>query len=200
MKTINETPVRTSKSFNINNIKISEEVFLNTISEFNNIELINSSSKIKIEEVRTPIDIKYGLGEDLINEVSNKANKNYKVTINSKTNVDTIFNFDFDNQNTSLIENIDITANEETSSTIIIKYESEDIINAYHNGIIKLKAKENSNLNVVIINLLNETSNNFITIENNIEKNANVNYSSYSSNNCYVGILARRMSFRWRNS
>lgn len=177
MNKLNETPVRTSKSFNINNIKVNEEVFLNTIQEFNNTEINNTSSKVKIEEVKTPINLKYGLCDELTKEVINKSNKNYKVIVDSKNNFDIIFNFDFDEQNTSLVENIDITANEETTSTIIIKYETINKIQAYHNGIIKLHAMENSNINIVIINLLSNISNNFIAIENKLEKNANVNYT-----------------------
>lgn len=46
----------------------------------------------------------------------------------------------------------------------------------YHNGIIRLKALANSNVNVIIVNLLNTKSQNFLSIENVIADNANVNY------------------------
>ena len=174
---VNETPVRTSKSFNINNIKINEEELPREIKQFKNAEITVMSSKDKLEEIKTPINVKYGLGEELIKEIKEKSNKKYKLTINSKTNKDIFFNFSFDDKNTQLIENIDINAKEETTSNIIIKYESPKEIEAYHNGIIKLHAKENCKVNIIIINLLSDKSINLLAIENNIEKQANVTYT-----------------------
>ena len=39
----------------------------------------------------------------------------------------------------------------------------------YHNGVIRLLAKENANIDIVIVNMLNEETNNFISIENEIK-------------------------------
>ncbi len=174
---INETPVRTSKSFNINNIKINDDIFPKKSSDFNNVEIINNSTKVNIENNKTPISLKYGLGEELVNEVKNKANQFLKIVVDSKKNTETILNFNFDQPNNTLVENIDITANEDTVSTIIISYESIKNLECYHNGIIKLNAKKNSNVSIVILNLLNDLSNNFITIDNNIEESASVDYT-----------------------
>lgn len=174
---LNETPVRTSKSFNINNIKLNDEIFCKKILEFSNIEIINKSSKVSIEEMKTPVNLKFGLGETLTNEVKKQSNQNFKITVNSKTNKETIFSFNFDKQNKSLVENIDITAKEGTNSTIIIKYEAPKDIECYHNGVIKVNAKANSEINIIVVNLLSDTSSNFITIQNNIEENAKVNYT-----------------------
>ena len=145
---VNETPVRTSKSFNINNIKISEDIFSNKIPEFNNVEIVNNSTKVSIENEKTPVELKYGLGESLTTEVEKNSNQNYKITIDSKTN----------------------------KETLIIKYETLNEIISYHNGIIKLNAKHNSKINIIIVNLLSDKSNNFLSIESKIEKDANVNY------------------------
>jgi len=177
MLRINETPVRTSKSFNINDINIKEQEIENKFNEFENVEIIGDSSKIKIRNDKTPINLKYGLGEELTNQVKNNSNQNYQIIVDRKTNKETIFNFDFDKTNSTLIENIDILANEGTSATFIFKYESPRDLESYHNGIIKLNAKENSNINIIIINLLSNTSINLLSIENKIEKEANVTYT-----------------------
>ena len=177
MLRINETPVRTSKSFNINDINIKEQEIENKFNEFENVEIIGDSSKIKISNDKTPINLKYGLGEELTNQVKNNSNQNYQIIVDSKTNKETIFNFDFDKTNSTLIENIDILANEGISATFIFKYESPRDLESYHNGIIKLNAKENSNINIIIINLLSNTSINLLSIENKIEKEANVTYT-----------------------
>ncbi|MBO6233660.1 MAG: hypothetical protein J6N78_06395, partial [Clostridia bacterium] len=163
---VNDTPVRTCKSFNINNIAISNVEPVKDIVEFNNVEVLGNSTKVQIEEIKTPINLKYGLGEDLTNELNKYSNQNYKITVDSKTNKETRFNFNFDKNNTVLIENVDVIANEGTNSTFILKYESEKDLKSYHNGIIKLNAKAKSNVNIIIINLLSDISNNFITIDN----------------------------------
>ena len=166
---INETPVRTSKSFNINNIKINEDIFPKEYEKFDNVEVIVASSKDKLENAKTSVDLKYGLGEKLIKEIQEKSNQNYQLTINSITNKDIFFNFSFDEKNTQLIENIDITAIEGTTSNIIIKYEAKKEIEGYHNGVIKLLAQKNANVNIIIVNLLSDKSNNFLAIQSKIE-------------------------------
>ena len=102
MLSINETPVRTSKSFNINNININEDEIPDKTYEFNNVEIIGESSKIKIDKIQTPIDLKYGLGEELTNQVKTKSNQNYQIIVDSKTNKEVTFNFNFDKENASL--------------------------------------------------------------------------------------------------
>ena len=174
---INETPVRTSRGFNINNININEEEVLNKIDEFNNVEIICDSSKVKINNIKTPINLKYGLGEELTKQVSEHSNQHYQIEVDSKTNKETVFNFDFDKNNSSLVENIEITANEGTTASFTFKYEGAKSLKAYHNGVIKLHAKEKSNINIIIINLLSDTSLNLLAIENSVEENANVTYT-----------------------
>ena len=62
-------------------------------------------------------------------------------------------------------------------STVIIKYTSKQENESYHNGIIKAKAEKNSELNIVLVNLMNTKSNNFLAIENEFEENAKINYT-----------------------
>ena len=46
---LNETPIRTSRNFNINNIKIDCNIPEN-ILEFSNLDIKNENAKIKIDE------------------------------------------------------------------------------------------------------------------------------------------------------
>lgn len=85
--------------------------------------------------------------------------------------------FNFDNENSVLIDNIEIIANENTKATIIIKYISNQENENYHNGIIKSRAEKNAELNIVLVNLMNTKSNNFLAIENDFEENAKINYT-----------------------
>ena len=46
---LNETPVRTSRNFNINNIKLENINIPEDVEEFNNIEIIGQDPKIDIQ-------------------------------------------------------------------------------------------------------------------------------------------------------
>ena len=77
----------------------------------------------------------------------------------------------------NLLENIEIEANTKSNTTIIIKYISDFNEQYYHNGIIKVKAKQNSKTNIIVINMLNDKSNNFLSMENELEEESTVNYT-----------------------
>ena len=170
---INETPVRTSQNFNANNITIKDVIIPEQIKEFNNISIKNNN--IKIEENLSNINLSYGIGERLIEQIRKQSNK--KIKIDVKENITEQIEFKFDKNNSELVENIEIIANENSTSTIILKYEAEEDIEAWHNGLIRIFAKSNSKIKVIFINLMNTKSHSFISIENNIEENANVDYT-----------------------
>jgi Fe-S cluster assembly scaffold protein SufB len=174
---LNETPVRTSRNFNINNIKLDDVEVPKIIDDFENITIINDNDKIDIEQdANNSNGLVYGLGDFFTNQATKNANQKLKLTIDSKVNKETQIEFCFDSENQNLVDNIEIIANNASKATIVIKYISDNFVQAYHNGIIKVCAKENSNLNIVIVNLLNNSSNNFIAIENNFEANSKVKY------------------------
>ena len=175
---LNETPVRTAKNFRINNIKLENIEVPEVIPTFENVKIIGDTSKIDIDS-NTDINLVYGLSEELTNQVKTQANQKIKLNINSNQNKksESEIDFNFDNENSVLIDNIEIIANENTKSTIIIKYTSNQENESYHNGIIKAKAEKNAELNIVLVNLMNTKSNNFLAIENDFEENAKINYT-----------------------
>ena len=175
MLKLNETPVRTAKNFKINNIKLDDNIIPRNVRGFENVDIINESSNIIIDNNVKFINLNYGLGKDLEN-LNIQANQNINIEINSKTNKNVYVNFEFDEDNLDLLDNIIITANENAKATVIIKYKSEVNIKAFHNGIIRVNAIKNSNIKVILVNLLNNESNNFIAIENTLQENAKVNY------------------------
>lgn len=173
---LNETPVRTSKNFNINNIKLDNITIPQSIKEFKNVNISECSSKIQIENTINKIDLKYGLDAELLNQVNGSSNYRASINIDSKVNKDIVIEFNFDKSNPTLVEAIDIVANEGTKSTIVIKYNEDQDVEAYHNGVIRAIAKSNSNVNIIVVNMMHEKSNNFLSIENVIEDNAKVNF------------------------
>ena len=158
---LNETPVRTSRNFRINNIKL-ENIWIP--EEIKDIKILNENSKLEIIDKTSDINLTYGLNEIFTKQVENSANNNTQLIVNSKTNKETQIEFNFDELSDVLVEDIEIVANEDTKATIIIKYNSSNNIKAFHNGIIRTKAKPGSNINIIIVNLLNNNSDNFIAI------------------------------------
>lgn len=174
---LNEAPVRTSRNFNINNIKIDNVNIPENIGNFENVKIIDKSSNIKVEQTKTlSTKLVYGLGDVLEEQVKTNANQKIKLSINSKLNEEIQISFKFDKNNLSLVDNIEVVANEGANATIILKYESDKNVEAFHNGIIRMLAKKDSKINVIIVNFMNQTSNNFIAIENTLEENAKINY------------------------
>ncbi len=175
---LNETPVRTAKNFRINNIKLENIEFPEVIPSFENVTIIGDTSKIDINSY-TDTNLVYGLSEELTEQVKREANQKIKLNINSDQNerAEVEIDFNFDNENSVLIDNIEIIANKNTKSTVIIKYTSNKENECYHNGIIKAKAEKNAELNIVLVNLMNTKSNNFLAIENDFEENAKINYT-----------------------
>ena len=171
---INETPVRTSRNFNINNVKLEDIQIPENLKEFKGTTIVQNNSNIKLSSNIEKYDITYGLGDFFTNQVLEKANKNINIEIDGSDekniNIDNILSSD----NLNLIDNVKILANENSKATIVIKYKSDKNIEFFHNGIIKIIAKNNSNINVIIVNLLSETSNNFLSIDAELEESSKI--------------------------
>ena len=172
---LNETPVRTSRNFNINNIKLEDVEIPKKIPKFNNRTVIIDSNKVDVYPFATNANLTYGISQELTEQVNSHVNENLQLVINSKKNSNIEVDYEIDNKNKILIDLLEIIAKEDTKSTIVIKYKSNEDIEAFHNGIIKVNAKQNAKIDIIIINLLNTKSNNFLAIENVLENNAKVN-------------------------
>lgn len=172
---INETPVRTSRNFNINNVKLEDIQIPENLKEFKGTTIVQNNSNIKLSSNIEKYNITYGLGDFFTNQVLEKANKNINIEIDGSDekniNIDNILSSD----NLNLIDNVKILANENSKATIVIKYKSDkNNIESFHNGIIKIIAKNNSNINIIIVNLLSETSNNFLSIDAELEESSKI--------------------------
>lgn len=159
---LNNTPVRTSKNFNINNIKLDFEIPQN-INTFNNIELSCASSSMDED-----LNFVYGVGLDF-------KNSNHKVNINLKDGDNARIVYTFDDDNLNLVNELLVHANGDSSLTIV--YNSKTTKHCFHNGGLKIIANDGAKLNVNVINFLNEDSDRFENIENVIGKNSKVSYT-----------------------
>ena len=187
---LNETPIRTSRNFLINNIKLTDVEIPEAVEEFKNIEIIGGKNITEsIEETK----LTYGLGEILQNNII--KNSNSKLNINAENEeIRIIYNFDDDNIN--LINNIAV--NVAKKCKLYIVYKSNTNKECFHNGVIKINALKNSKIDVIVVNTMNKNSNNFEAYENIIESNASVNYTiidiggKNSITNYYSNILGEK--------
>lgn len=192
---LNESPVRTARNFNINNIRLENVNFPENVQAFKSFDTFCESTKDRVEFKQNDICLKYGLGKTFTDQ---KSNCNLVIDVNSKMKNTIMIDFKFDKENTELAERILVEAKADTKSNIIIKYTSKEELEYFHNGIIKVKAYENSEVNIIFVNLLNTKSSNFIAIENEILDDAKVNSciidfgGKYSISNYYSNIVRKK--------
>ncbi len=194
---INHTPVRTCKNYKINNIDFTDKI-PTKISEFKNVKIAKETEKDEIiaDYAFEDFELKYGTG--LESQIKEQANQKIKININSITDKEIKLEFDFDEKNKNLVDYIEIVGNENTTSNIYIIYRNslcdetgthcDDVekrcsgINCadyktFHNGLIRILAKENAKVVVNIINLMNTQSTNILSIDNKVEANAKVKFN-----------------------
>lgn len=167
---LNETPVRTSRNFLINNIKLENVVIPKKLEMFQNVMV--TGTELFDKDINKQ-HLNYGLSEELEENVFYKANS--QIAINVKENDNIKVTYDFDDDNLQLVNQIDICAT--GNANIIIEYKSSTNKECFHNGVIKVFAKENAKLNITVINLLNSNSEHFEAMENILEDNSDLNYT-----------------------
>ena len=126
-----------------------------------------------ISENIDKINLTYGNGKILEDQNNRMANNKIKIESNENDEINIVY--DFDDNNVNLLNQINIIAN--GNIDVIVKYVSSTNKACFHNGIINVVAEKDSKVNVFVINLLNEESQNFESFENEIKDNANVNYT-----------------------
>ena len=119
---LNETPVRTARNFNCNNIVLKDLDIPENYEKFNSVKMDLDISKINIEEQIENKKLTYGLGELLENQVKENSNKTIKLVVNGKSKKESVISFDFNKENINLVENIEIVAEENSSANIFTIY------------------------------------------------------------------------------
>lgn len=103
---LNETPIRTSRNYNINNITIENIELPEKIEPFENVSITG----IEYTNNTNTTNLTYGLSEILQQQVKESSNQKIKMQI--KNNENAQIDFKFDKQNIELVENIEIIAQE----------------------------------------------------------------------------------------
>ncbi len=175
MISLSETPIRTSRNFNMNNIKLENVEIPERIGNFKNVQIMGENSKVKIEDKCSSINLNYGLSDFFTNQVKENCNQRISLKIDSKTEKEVRLYFNFDENNLTLIEDIEIIADENAKATVILKYQADNDFDCFHNGILRVNAKKGAKINIIFMNLMNLKSNHFMAIENTLEENAKIN-------------------------
>ena len=141
----------------------------------NLITIFGDTSNFKISNSTSKQPLIYGNGKELENQIFENANQNIKIEETKTGNL--YLEFNLNEENSTLVENIEIEANTKSKTTIYIKYLSDDNFECFHNGILRVNAKPDSKTNIVVINMLNDYTTNLLSIENILEESSNVNYT-----------------------
>lgn len=174
---INETPVRTSNHFKINQMALPKVVIPEVIGTFNNIKLSCHPSCVKIDDKVSHQKLTYGLSSDLEEQVNKQANHRVRFLVDSKMEGEIELAYFFDQENKELVSNIEIVVNEHAKVTFYLKYHSLEQLEGYSHLVLRVQAKKQANVKVVLLNALSNHINHLVAIENKIEEEAKVDYT-----------------------
>ena len=154
--TLNETPVRTSINFAINDITLDLDIPKQSLKDLT----FQNNDNIKIEST-TKKDFTSKIGLSL------EEYKETKISIVEDTNKPLIINCNVDKYQ---VNNIIINVSKDKKAQIIIKCTGT----GFHSLKINTNLEEYSTLKLDIINLIDDTSSSLIAIENNVANRANL--------------------------
>lgn len=146
---LNETPIKTTNGFRVNNVKVDLDVpdkfsFHEYLTE--NINIISTDKNDFISNI--------GL--------KNSLYKNTKIDIVNNVNELVKLEYIFQNDD-HLVDNIDINISDNLNINMFINYSSIDNNYHFHNGNLNINVKENSALNLTILNNFNNKSVNLLS-------------------------------------
>lgn len=127
--------------------------------------LLSKTSKNEVQKTNDEIDYDeiQGLGVDFISHIEDFYNSGVTLHVSRNTKLDTPINIKFhlDSSNSTLVDYNIIIAEEGSEATIVIDYTSDSGLNGFHNGLTKVYAKENSVINIIKLQRLNDESQSF---------------------------------------
>lgn len=185
-KTLNTLPVITwrwlkvneakLKDINIPNIPAYEKPFI-VSSDFEEVIVKKMNSSVRLNE-----NIKYFINKEEHYGVSEEfvalGEKHYNSGIfvhsprNTKLAEPIRLEYKLDEENSAVIDNNIIIAEENSEITVVIDYTTTDDVEAFHNGVTKVYAKDNAVVNIIKVQRMNDKSCHF---------DSHVAYSGYGA-------------------
>ena len=169
---LNETTVRTSVNYGINNIKVEFD-----LPDENKQKTFENFS-ISTDEIDKMNSSKIGL--------SFKKYKKIVIDIPDNTEIKNtvLLDFLFNEDNNYLVDNIKINIGKNAKANFIIHYYSDDFILSesqdktkneninFHNLLLETNIGDNGECNIICANLLNDDANSFLAFENILNENS----------------------------
>ena len=163
---LNKTYVRTCNNFKINELKVDLDFKEDKFSELE----IESSELDKL-------DINKSIKSNFLNKVGLFSKKYYSLEVLVKNTLsNSVFiSYDFSDSNYYLADEIVLNLKENTSSDFIIIFKGEN--KCISNCKLVINADNNSDSNISIVNLVNDSSSSFLSVESNLKENALVTHN-----------------------
>ena len=160
---INETPLKTTNNFKINNLKIDLEIKEETINDL-------------IVECKNKVEYKTIVKDNFNSKIGLTHNKYKCLEIDVLNSIDNPIYISYDfTKSKYLVSEIIINLKENTKSSFIINLNSKEKV--FNNTKIIVNGKDNSNSNITFINLLNKESINIVSFENYLEESSEVTHN-----------------------
>ena len=160
---INQTPLRTSRNYLINNFGVPDDTFSQKVK------------KCKITTTESEFELEAN-GSKQQNPLCNAQakqleapNTDFKIVFDKTTQKRTNIYHNFNKDNNQLAGNICLVAEKDVQANVLIF--SKSSVAAFINSFVKIECKENSNLNITLLSDHKKTQN-FVNIEANLGKNA----------------------------
>lgn len=122
----------------------------------------------------------FGVGTEFISLVNNNFNSGISIYIpkNIKVSEPVKVQYNMDKNNPTVIDKNYIVAETGSEITVIFDYSTDIDIKAFHNGILLVYARENSIVNIIKVQRMSDTSDNFDTNYAFVEGEGKVNWVS----------------------
>jgi FeS assembly protein SufD len=122
-------------------------------------------------------ELSYGVSKDLVSLCENSYNSGILLYIPEGTNIQEPIRVEYamEQTNPQVIDHNIIYADRNSRVTIVVDYHTQDDSSAFHNGAMRIYAKEGSQVNVIKVQRMNPSSAHFDSIIANVDRDAKVN-------------------------
>ena len=172
---LNPTPVRTSENYGINDLKV--DLKIPKVKNFENYTIISSDvDKLKTYRVQSG-DFRGEIYSDI--GLTMEQNFDLLIQVPDFTKIDEtiILEFNFDEDNDVLTDNIKILYGRQSEANFLIKYKSEGDEKHFHYLKQTTLGSADAKGTITIVNMLNNESDSIIAIENDLDRAANIDYT-----------------------
>ena len=186
---LNETPIRTSRNFNINSITIKDFEVPNSFNEFKN---VTYTTGLNLKNSKDLPIFKYSLGIE--NYVLYNLNKNILLTIDKDVD-GSVIDFNFDEENVNLASLVKIVVKENVKASIILRFDSKIDKKFFASIFANIVLERGAYLSITIINFLNDKSDFLELLECTLLENAEIDIKKVNLgaknrvSNIYVNLL-----------